>query len=420
MAGNMQLLKNRGGKVLIVGGGLAGLACARALHAASVSCRILEASDRIGGRVRTDRVDGFLLDRGFQVLLTASPEVQRLVDPADLEPRAFYPGARVYHRGRLHSLADPKLQPARALRSLWGPLVTPLDGMRVRRLRRRLQGNSEPPPPERTTLQALQQAGFSRRMVERFWRPFLGGIFLETELKTPALQFERLFRALAGGQVVLPAYGMEALPLALARPLPDDTVRTGARVESLTATRVTLDSGESLPARAVVVATAGPAAAALQPGTAGPPSRGTTCLYFAAQRPPFRQPCLVLNGSGQGPVNHLCVPSVVAPTYSPDDRALIAVAVIGDPPEEDAVLHGQVLDQLSGWFGTQVSTWRLLRIYRIAHALPGTWPADGGSPEDSRIQQGLYACGDYRSTPSINGALRSGRHAAAAVLEDLD
>ena len=103
----------------------------------------------------------------------------------------------------------------------------------------------------------------------------------------------------------------------------------------------------------------------------------------------------------------------------PDDHALIAASVIGNPPEEDAVLHGQVLEQLSGWFGTQVSTWRLLRIYRIAHALPGTWPADGGSQEDCRTQQGLYACGDYRGTPSINGALRSGRHAAAAVLEDL-
>ena len=415
----MQALKNRSARVLIVGGGLAGLACARELHAASIPFQVLEASDRVGGRVRTDRVEGFLLDRGFQVLQTAYPELRRIEDLDGLDLRPFAPGARVFHGRRFHALADPRLKPSRALRSLWGPLLTPMDGLRLRRLHRRLQLPAQPPSTPLTTLQALQQAGFSRRMIQRFWRPFLGGVFLETDLKTPATFFEFLFRIFAGGQAALPAYGMEALPQALARHLPEDAVRTGARVESLNASRVTLDSGESLVARAVVIATPGPAAAALQPGSAGPPSRSTTCLYFTAQEAPVREPILLLDGTGQGPVNHLCVPSVVAPSYSPDHRALIAASVLGDPQEDDSVLHSQVLDQLTGWFGTQVSTWRLLRIYRIAHALPGAWPEEGSSPEQSRIQQGLYTCGDYRSTPSINGALQSGRDAAAAVLEDL-
>lgn len=414
-------LKNRSARVLIVGGGLAGLACARTLQEAGVPCCILEASDRVGGRVRTDRVEGFLLDRGFQILLTAYPEVRRMVDLDELEPRAFLPGARVFHGGRLHTLSDPRRQPAQALRSLWGPLATPLDGLRMRRLHRRLQQPAAAAAPAEavTTLQLLQSAGFSRRMVERFWRPFLAGVFLESELKTPAALFEFLFPIFAAGQAVLPAYGMEALPLALAAPLEADSVRTGARVESLTPSRVTLDSGESLPARAVVIATSGPAAAALQPGTAGPPSRSTTCLYFVAERSPLRRPYLVLNGTGQGPVNSLCVPSVVAPSYSPDHRALISVSVVGDPPMDDSVLQEQVLDQMAGWFGGQVTAWRLLRIYRIAHALPGMWPAAGSSAEAARIQPGLYMCGDHSDSPASNGALRSGRMAAAAVLEDL-
>lgn len=407
--------------MVIVGGGLSGLSCALRLQEASIHCKVLEASDGVGGRVRTDRVDGFLLDRGFQVLLTAYPEVRRLIDLQELEPGAFYPGALVYYGGRFRRVSDPARKTLQAVRTLFGPIVSAGDGWRMRRLRRQVQGRSVEDilrEPDRSTLEALRQAGFSRRMIERFWHPFLGGVFLDPVLDTSSRLFEFVFKMFASGSSVLPAYGMGTLPQILARKLPEDCIRTGARVESISRGAVTLDSGERVQASAVVVATSGPASRALLPERAGSGSRAVTTLYFAADRSPLSEPVLVLNGTGEGPVNNLCVPSDVSASYSSDDRSLVAVSVLGDPPESDATLENEVRLQLSGWFGGVVEHWQHLRTYRIAHALPSLLPGREHLEAPERIREGLYICGDHVGSPSINGALASGRQAAEAVMAD--
>ena len=411
-----------GKTVLIVGAGLAGLSCARHLHRAGVAAEILEASDAVGGRVRTDEVDGFLLDRGFQVLLTGYPECRRLLDYAALDLRSFYPGAMVRLGGRFHRVVDPWRRPLAALAGAFSPIGSFADKLRVARLRRRLLATPLVElfsRPERTTRQALEAEGFSPAIVGRFFRPFLGGIFLEPRLDTSSRMFEFVFKMFSSDATALPARGMQRIPEQLAASLPAGTIRTGCRVARLDGRTLRLESSEALTADAVVVATDAAAAGELLPELADPGWCSTTCLYYAAPRPPVELPILVLDGEGEGPVNNLCVPSRVSPEYAPPGWDLVSVSVIDGGREGDE-MEQVVREQLRGWFGAQVADWRHLRTYRVPHALPAQAPPALASPERPvRLGDGVYVCGDHRDNASIHGAMVSGRRAAEAVLRDL-
>jgi phytoene dehydrogenase-like protein len=253
-------------------------------------------------------------------------------------------------------------------------------------------------------------------ILERFFRPFLGGIFLETDLVTTSRLFEFVFRMFGVGDAALPAQGMGALAEQLVSRLPTGTLRTGTRVASVDDGAVTLDSGERLHARAIVVATEGREASRLL-GTPPPaPGRAVTCLYFAAPRPPVVEPILVLDGSGQGPVNNVCVPSVVSPEYAPGEEALVSASVLGDPAWDDEELETHVRRQLRGWFGRDVDAWRVLRTYRIREALPDQRPGQvDGTLRPVQMRPGLFVCGDHCESGSLQSALASGRRAAETL-----
>jgi phytoene dehydrogenase-like protein len=409
--------------VLIIGAGLSGLCCARSLQQAGLTVLVLEASDGVGGRVRTDTVEGFRLDRGFQVFLTSYPEAARVLDYPALDLRAFEPGALVRTGGRFRPLTDPWRRPLRGIRSLLSPVGTLADKWRIARLRSRvLRGTVEDQLalPETTTLAALREFGFSEAMIGQFFRPFLGGVFLERELETSSRMFRFVFRMLARGEACLPAEGMGAIPRQLASRLPPGTIRLGARAVGVGPGQVRLASGEVLESRAVVVATEGPAAAAILGDLPPPAFQGVTCVYFAAERSPVNEPILVLNGEGEGPVNNLCVPSVVAPSYAPPGAHLVSATVLGNPSIDDAEVVSRVREQLTGWFGPAVRSWRHLRTYRIPFALPRQVPPALAEIERPvRWAERVYVCGDHRDTASIHGAMVSGRRAAEAIREDL-
>lgn len=413
-------------RVLIIGGGLAGLCCAQRLQQAGVPFLILEASDGPGGRIRTDVIDGFRLDRGFQVFLSSYPEASATLDYDTLQLRPFLPGALVRFRGRFHEMADPWRRPLAALMSLSSPIGSLTDKLRVARLRRRsLSGTIEDRfhDPEMTTLEALHEVGFSSAMIDRFFRPFLGGVFLDRDLQTSRRMLSFVFRMFSLGLGCLPSQGMEAIPRQLAARLPRVSIRLGADVRSVRPGTVTLAGGEGLRGKAVVVATDGPSAMRLlgeSPAreTVSGEGRGVTCLYFAAAKAPTSEPLLVLNGDGEGPINNLCVPTAVAPSYGPGDRSLVSVTVLGAVTDSRQLL-GSVREQLVDWFGRDSHEWRHLRTYSIPYALPDQQaPALSVAHRPVRWRPGLYVCGDHRETASIQGAMVSGRRVAEALLED--
>jgi phytoene dehydrogenase-like protein len=226
---------------------------------------------------------------------------------------------------------------------------------------------------------------------------------------------------LAGGPAAVPALGMQAIPDQIAGRLPAGSVRLGVRVVRVGDREVGVEGGESVRTRAVVVATDGPEAAKLLGGEVPDPgSNGAVTLYYAADRPPVPEPILLLDGEGDGPVNHAAVVSNASPAYAPPGRALIAASVVGVPPDDDAELDRKARAQLAGWFGPDVLRWRLLRAYRIPHALPDQ-TAGKLDPwqRPVRLRPGLYVCGDHRDNGSIDGAMTSGFRAAQAVMEDL-
>ena len=403
--------------VVIVGAGLAGLTCARRLQARGQTCLNLDAGDAVGGRVRTDRVDGFQLDRGFQVLLTAYPTAERWLDYDALSLRRFSAGARVWCKGAMHVVSDPLREPSDLLATLTAPVGTLADKIRIATLRSAARGGALDEVfarPETTALEALQAHGFSATMVERFLRPWLGGIFLDDSLSASNRMLMFVLRMFAEGYAAVPAAGMQAIPEQLAAGLAPGTVRLNAPVVAVVVGVVTLQSGERLAADRVVVATDGTAAARLL--TELPPTswRHVTCLYFAAPASPLGAPVLALNGSCAGLVNNVAVMSDVASHYAPPGQALVSVSVLKDAPGDDASIAEQVQAELAGWFGTPVRGWRWLRSYRIAQALPVRWPLERPAPIP--VRPGIWAAGDFLTTPSIEGAMEIGERVADAVL----
>ncbi|MSO59412.1 MAG: FAD-dependent oxidoreductase [Ilumatobacteraceae bacterium] len=401
--------------VVIVGAGLAGLVAAKVLEQHNLNTVVLEAADGVGGRVRTDHVDGFLLDRGFQVLLTAYPELYRHLDIAALDLQLFEPGALVWRDGKGTVVGDPIRRPKTLVSTALAPIGTIADKARVALLRNRLlrtdprallRGDDLP------TASALRAQGFSSQIIDRFFRPLVGGIQLDPTLGTSRRMFDVIFRTLADGDVGVPSAGMGAISDQLASRILHTPIHLNTAVTSVAPHEVTLAGGHRIASRAIIVATQGPAASQLL-GLAPVTSRSVGCVYFAAESAPVDGSYIVLDGAGQGPVLNLAVMSNTARSYAPRGQHLIAAAM---PGVCDGDLEHIARVQLRSWWGPQVDSWKHLRSYRIPHGQPGQDPPFHPKKSVS-LGDGLFVCGDHRDTGSIQGAMFSGRRCAQAVAE---
>ena len=411
--------------IVIIGAGLAGLNCARILHEKGERFLLIDANDRIGGRVQTDIVEGFQLDHGFQVFQTAYPEAKLALDYANLHLNRLEAGALIRHRGRWVRMADPWRQPQYALSTLFNSVGNIADRFRLFQLRRHVL--SKAPDELLTTLNdcttreyLLDRWRFSQPFYDLFLKPWWSGIFLETELNTSAAYFQFVFHMLAAGDVALPRSGMQAIPNQLASKLPKDSIRLSTRVTSINNREVQLSTGEVIAVRAVVLATDIAAAAQLtgsHPDCIQPLKwSSTTCMYFAADRPPSDTRLLMLLADPLGPANHVFIPSNSVPNFAPAGQSLISVSLVNASASSESLLPA-VLSQLREVFGSQVDSWRHLRTYNIPHALPVQPAGFGQASRKSALQDGTFVCGDYLETSSIQGALVSGRKAASKLIE---
>jgi hypothetical protein len=362
-------------------------------------------------------VEGFRLDRGFQIFLTAYPEARRLLDYEALRLQTFRQGAIIRLRGKFTTLLNPLREPLSAPQALLSPVGSMADKFKVVQLTGQLAPLDDEEifrGPATSTLAYLSGFGWSEKMIRNFFQPFLGGIFLEKELITSSHFFRFVFQKFYRGDAALPAEGIEALPRQLAARLPAGTVRTGVRVQEVRGRTVRLEGGDTLTGRAVVLATDAAAAARLLGEPLGTVFNQTTCLYFAADASPLASPMLVINAEPRGLVNHLAVVSDVAPGYAPEGKSLVSVNLVGPagPPGPDRL--AAVRDELAGWFGEAVHGWRHLRTYAIPEALPRF---TAGQPGEGvlKLAEGLYRCGDYAAYPSYNASMLTGRHVAEQI-----
>jgi phytoene dehydrogenase-like protein len=422
--------------VVVVGAGLAGLVCALALHEAGQPVLVLESSDGVGGRVRSDlHPDGFVLDRGFQVLLDAYPAARRWIDHPALRPMAFDAGVHLWSGKRLLPLADPFRHPTNGLRDLTSPAFPLADKLRlarlgVRVLRSEWQSAAEA-AAEAGTVSAgeyLWGEGFTPTFVDRFARAFWGGILLDPSLESAAGPLLFTLKMFLAGRAVLPAEGAGMMPAQLALRLPPGSVRLSTMVEALVredgAVRGVRVGGETIGAAAVVVATDPPAARRLTgvrqlPGE----ERGLGCLtvFLASERDAGVGPRLILDGTRRSVVNHLAPLSAVQPSYAPAGQHLLAAVVVGEALQRgDDDLTSQAHVDSARMLGQDPAAWRVLAVRRIPFSQfaqpPGVFPT---LPSATTGEPGLFLATEATVDSSYNGAILGGEAAARAVLGDI-
>lgn len=401
---------------VVVGAGLAGLACALDLCRAGWRVALLEASDGVGGRMRTDRRDGFLLDRGFQVFNTSYPQVKRRLELRSLRLRPFTAGVIAHTSNGPVRLTDPTREPRAAGALLPGQVLPARDLAALAALTVRdavLPVSATGRCRDRPTSAALSRVGLSDAVIAGILRPFLSGVFLEDRLETSARFFHLVWRSMVRGSLCLPAEGIGAVPAQLADGLPDGVLRLGTPVEEVTGDGVLLGNGSEVPARVVVVATDPATAAVLVPDLIVPDTRTVTTYYHATGRPPTAERILRVDSTGV--VLNTCVLSEVAPTYAPPGTGLVSTSVLGTDLPGRAQ---EVLRRLAELYGTDTGKWEQVAARTVEGALPAMLPPWSLS-RTTRLGPGRYVCGDHRATGSVQGALASGTRAAREVMADL-
>ncbi len=403
-------------EVIIIGAGVAGLTCAKYLKSYGIEALILEASDAVGGRVRTDVVDGFLLDRGFQILLTAYPEAQRLLDYEALRLQAFRPGALIRLNNTFEVMSDPFKEPLQLFKTLFAPVGTFGDKLKVLQLSNEVSKESTEAFFEEIatdTLSYLRQYGWSETMITNFFKPFFGGVFLENKLETASNFFRFIFKQFYTGLAVLPSQGMQAIPQQIANKLPKEAVRLNSKVANIDKNTVYLANGEVMTANHIVVATDVCQADKLLSRNVCREYNVTTCTYFEANTSPLKEKMLALNPNRLGVVHHMCVPSDISPSYAPSGKSLISVSTQDLDLFDEKKLTAQIRAELGEWFGNEVKGWRHLRTYHLPQSLI-KYTVDA-LETNLQIDSHLYECGDHVAYPSLNAAMATGRRVADLI-----
>lgn len=409
--------------IVIIGAGIAGLTCAKYLKDKGIEAILLEASSGVGGRVRTDVVDGFKLDRGFQVLLTSYPEAQKLLNYKDLCFKKMPSGAGIRQGNTFSVMPNPLKDITSAPQALFAPVGSFWDKLKVLQLNLSLKNAPEPTaldaPHKQSTLDFLKEFGYSDSIMARFFKPFFRGVFLEKDLKTEVHFFKFLFNQFADGDVVVPENGMQAIATQIALHLAPDQIRLNTAVQRIEGKTIYLENGATIEAEKIVLATNASAAARILEEEPGISFNMTDCLYFSSELPLriFNKPYLIINANHHELIDHLAVMSEIAPSYAPAGKTLISVSLVGKNNYSEQELTGKVEHELRQWFGEK-HTWKHLRTYRIPEALPQYFEAPV-QYNSLKINDYMYRCGDYTAYPSLNAAMKTGRQVAEMLMEEI-
>jgi protoporphyrinogen oxidase len=404
---------------VIIGGGISGLTCAKYLNEKGYNFMLLEGSDALGGRVRTDKVDGFLLDRGFQILLTNYPEAKKILNYNTLDLKYFGSGALIKAEKGFMKMENPFQNKMAYLTMAFSSVGTLSDKLKIRKFANEL---SEVPDDEffnmeaTDTLTFLRNYGWSEKMINNFFKPFYGGVFLENDLLTSSNFFQFTFKQFFKGDAAIPAEGIQAIPEQIAEMLPRNCIRKNARVKGFEGNQIFLEGGEVINAGRIVVATDPKSSDKLLGEINERTYNITTCTYFSAETSPLKgQKFIALNPNRRGAVHNICVPSDISSHYGNEGKSLISVSTQGLEKLDERNLTNKIKLELFDWFGPSVNVWKHLKTYHIPESLV-QYRAES-IHQNSKLGDNLYRCGDYLAYPSLNAAMQTGREVAQMIME---
>ncbi|SIS77580.1 protoporphyrinogen/coproporphyrinogen oxidase [Belliella pelovolcani] len=404
--------------VIVIGAGISGLIAAYELERSEVKPVLLEATDKIGGRVITDEKNGFLLDRGFQVLLTAYPEAKRYLDYEALNLKRFSPGAIIMKPGNSFAIHDPLRDPAKLFGMIFSKVGSLTDKIRIYKLNKDLAKKSIEEifeTPSKSTLNFLKDYGFSDTIIDNFFKPFFRGIFLENELSTSSRMFQFVFKMFGEGYAAVPEKGMGEITKQLSQKLHQTTIKLNSPVKSVMGQEVTLENGEVLKADKVIIA--------CRPDRIIPqlegqikPFRSVYNVYFSLEKSFLIQPMIALIPDDNYLINNIVFMTDVSKAYSQNGKALLSVSVTKSikDPSNLAKLISIELEALSG---IKAEYFKHIKTYQILDALPDVDDMKSSLPfTNAKLNDHVFLAGDYLLNGSINAAMTSGRKAAEALL----
>ncbi len=409
--------------ITIIGAGIAGLTAAVYLHKKGFNIKILESCDRAGGRIKTDVINGYRFDRGFQVLLTAYPETKALLDYKKLNLKYFLPGATVLYDDGQFEIADPFRRPNAIFSTIFAPVGSMKDKINTFLLKYKLLKipiQNIFHQTETDTNSQLQKYGFSQKMIDRFYKPFFSSIFLENELKTSSNMFDFVMKMFSEGDAAIPELGMEEIPKQLVSMLPENSIVYNLKVTGIENNKIISQNGATFKTDKIIIATEATGFAKYIIPQKKTKSQQVTNVYFEANLAPTKKSIVVLNAfSNKKWVNNLTVVTNLSDKYAPNNKVLISVSYIGIPNVTDEILSENMKTELKTWYGKQVEDWKMLKVYRIDYALPNQESVTNElSDSDMQVDENIYICGDHLLNGSINAAMKSGRLVAELIIQE--